>query len=465
MNKRFFGKAGRKAVVLGLDGVPFSLLKDYLGRGMLPNIGRILDGDFRLEPMDASVPEVSSTSWTSFMTGVNPGEHGIYGFMELHPGTYRVYFPNFTDVKAPTVWEILGGSAGAKRSSLDGRYRDAIAGEYRSVVLNLPQTYPAGPINGVLTAGFVAPDLKKATYPDEAYRYLQSIGYESDVDASKAIDETEVFLADLSRALEKRRIAFEHFMESEEWDLFIGTITETDRLHHFFFDAALDPAHPRHQAFVSLYRDLDSLIGIIHDKFMAMTDGNGLFMTLSDHGFACIRQEIYVNQWLKREGYLKTDPGRPYFDQIDHGTRAFALDPGRIYINVKGKYPRGAVKPDDRKKVMEEIRSGILALEDRDGNRVVGEVRDNDALYSGPLKNKGPDLVLVPRDGYDMKGTLSKTEVMGMERFTGMHTGHDAHCILPAALAGGRRLHVEDMAGRILDHFAGGGNDGPSFGA
>jgi predicted AlkP superfamily phosphohydrolase/phosphomutase len=454
MKIRCSGKSGPKAVVLGLDGVPFTLLREYARQGILPNVANILGQGFRLEQMDASIPEVSSTSWTSFMTGVNPGEHGIYGFMELHQGTYKMYFPNFADVQAPTLWNILGKNPNGKGSSLERRYRDAIKGTYRSVVLNVPQTYPAEPMHGVLTAGFVAPDLRKATYPEEAYQYLKSIGYASDVDASKAISDTDVFLRDLSDALEKRRIAFEHFLEGNSWDLFIGTVTETDRLHHFFFDAAYDSGHPRHGAFLSLYKGLDDLIGCIYRKFMDMTNGDGLFMTLSDHGFTCIRREIYMNPWLKREGYLKTDPGRQFFEQVDHGTKAFALDPGRIYLNLEGKYPRGSVKPGDRKNLLNEVTSGLMALEDGEGNKVMKEIRENEVLYSGPLKEKGPDLVCTPHDGYDLKGTLAKQEVMGKAHFTGMHTAHDAHCVLPGGLETGGRLHIEGLARHILDHFA-----------
>lgn len=445
---------GPKAVILGLDGVPFTLLARYLELGILPNLAGILARGYRLEQMDASVPDVSSTSWTSFMTGVNPGEHGIYGFIELRPGTCKMHFPNFTDVQAPTIWDILGQRDNGRRSTLADRFRGSIRGERRSIVLNVPQTYPAAPLNGILTAGFVAPDLQKATYPDSAYRYLKSAGYVSDVDATRATGDTGAFLRELSDVLGKRREVFAHLMETEAWDLFIGTVTETDRLHHFFFDAAFDPGHPFHGAFLSLYRELDEMIGFLHGKFMERTDGNGLFMTLSDHGFTAIRQEFYLNQWLRQEGYLKTDPARRYFEQIDHGTRAFALDPGRIYIHAEGRYPLGTVKPGDRRKVMDEIRARLLAAEDGAGNRLVREVRENEELYRGPCSGMGPDLVCIPHDGYDVKGTLGKQTVLGKEQFTGMHTAHDAHCILPAGAGAGERLHIEGLAGRILEHFA-----------
>jgi len=43
------------------------------------------------------------------------------------------------DVKVPTFWERAG---------------------VPSVILNIPQTYPAKPLNGIMTSGFVALDLK-----------------------------------------------------------------------------------------------------------------------------------------------------------------------------------------------------------------------------------------------------------------------------------------------------------------
>ena len=68
----------------------------------------------------ASIPDVSSTSWTSFMTGVNPGEHGIFGFMDLSPNSYKMVFPNSRDVYEPTIWEMLGQTVNGKNSTEEG---------------------------------------------------------------------------------------------------------------------------------------------------------------------------------------------------------------------------------------------------------------------------------------------------------------------------------------------------------
>jgi len=98
-------KIPKKAVIIGIDGLPYSLIKTYIQRGVMPGYARMIR-EGSLHRMESSLPEVSSVAWTSFMTGKNPGDHGIFGFMELD-GSYAYRFPNFKDIKAPTFWEKL----------------------------------------------------------------------------------------------------------------------------------------------------------------------------------------------------------------------------------------------------------------------------------------------------------------------------------------------------------------------
>ncbi len=453
MPRRAFNGRHARALVIGLDGVPHTLLQDYVDRGYLPETKRILDCGFALRRMDASIPDVSSTSWTSFMTGVNPGEHGIYGFMELEPGSYEMRFPNSADIMAPTLWEIIGRTSCGKRSTLCDRFGAAVDSPMRSVVLNIPQTYPATAINGVLTAGFVCPDLRKGTYPDSCYDYLMSIGYVPDVDSARAVEDRDGFIEELFMALEKRRKAFEHFFENEEWDLFIGVITETDRLHHFFFDGARDAAHPLHGTFISFYRKIDEIIGKLFNRFMELTRGEGLFLTMSDHGFSVVEQTVNVNAYLSKEGFLKKDVTRRYFDMIDTGTRAFAMDPSRIYINLECRYPRGSVSEADRTAVVEELKEKLLSINAPDGTPVIRALYEGSELYSGPHAGDGPDLVALAHEGFDLKAGLQQDRVFSKGVFKGMHTQNDAHCIMSKGLEAGDGLHIEDLAGLILDHL------------
>ena len=442
-----------KCLVIGLDGVSQTLLTDYIGKGYLPNLKEILSRDYRLHQMDASIPDVSSTSWTSFMTGVNPGEHGIFGFMDLAPNSYKMFFPNSRDVKGPAVWDMLGGTVNGRTSTLYESYRDKLNKPLRSIVMNIPQTYPALALNGILTAGFVCPDLKKGTYPDTAYNYLNSIGYLSDVDSSKAVNHRDAFFEEIFLALEKRAQAYEYFLKNESWDMFIGVITETDRLHHFFFDAARDSKNSNQEVFISFYKAMDEIIGRLFNLFMEQTNGKGLFITMSDHGFTELKQEVYINSFLKDKGFLRINNQKEYFEQVDSGTRAFAMEPARIYINMEGKYPKGSVKQLEKEQMAKELKEVFESLVDSEGKSVIKAVYANSELYKGPLSDKGPDLVCVANDGYDLKSTFKKDGVFGKGVFRGMHTQYDAHCILPNDIEIKQRLHIEDMAGIILDYF------------
>ena len=447
------GDMQKKCLVVGLDGVPYSLLKNYLQEGRLPCLRSILDDGHVLSPMTASLPEVSSVSWTSFVTGTNPGEHGIFGFMDMEPRSYRLRFPDSRSVRAPTLWEILGNTAGGKESSLSRRYGKIEKAPRRSVILNVPQTNPALPLNGVLVAGFVALDLKAAVYPDSAYRYLESIGYAIDVDATKAGGEARAFLKDLSESLKKRKTAFDHFLKNEEWDFFLAAITETDRLHHFFFDAAYDENHPFHEDFTAFYRNVDEYIGRLYERFRETAGESGCFMVLSDHGFAPIRSEVYVNAYLQRKGFLKLNPHAPLLEGIEKESHAFALDPCRIYLNRKGRYPRGGVSDGESEGVLREIAEALYDLKDEKGDPVIREIFRGGDIYHGPERENGPDLVCLPHDGFDLKGLVAEKAVFGKRHFAGMHTRDDAHCILPSAVSLKEKPHIEDMAKVILDYF------------
>ena len=440
-----------KALVIGLDGVPHSLIEAYVSLGYLPEIKKILASGMELKRIEASIPDVSSTSWASFMTGVNPGEHGIYGFMDLEPGSYRLRFPNYNDVMAPSIWDITGLTAGARTSTLYRKYRDRFRRPLRSIVLNIPQTYPARTINGVMTAGFVCPDLRKGTYPESAYQFLRSIGYLSDVDSDKATGDKDAFFEEIDRALDRRVMAYRHFFVNEPWDTFICAVTETDRLHHFFYDAALDGAHPLHERFVSFYGRLDHFIGEMFHRFMGATRGSGLFMTMSDHGFCGIDSTFNVNAWLEKAGYLKKRAAE-YFEMVECGTAAFAMEPARVYVNAAGRYPRGAVGPEKRDSVVEELTGALMSLKSPGGRPVIKSVYRGSRIYSGQCSEEAPDIVAVAAEGFDLKAGLRSTDIYSTGHFKGMHTQDDAHCMASAGFkAPGRG--IESLADGILEHL------------
>ena len=443
----------KKALIIGIDGVPYSLLSTYIQMDVMPNLKKILSQGFTLHQMNASIPDISSVSWTSFNTGVNPGEHGIYGFTDLRPDSYSLYFPNSKDIKAPPFWEILG-KADQKTSTLFQNYRNKISHPYRSIIFNVPHTYPALPMNGILVSGFVAIDLKKASFPESAYAYLHSINYLIDVEAEKAKEDKVAFMKSLFECFEIRKKAISHFFAEESWDLFFACITETDRLHHFFFDASKDKENPYHESFLRFYTELDKFIKYLYEQFVERSSEKGFLMILSDHGFAPIKKEVYINKFLEEKGFLVLKNEGNFYERVENKTRAFNLDPCRIYVHGKDSYPRGAVRKEEKAALLEEIKKILRGLKGENGDEVIDKIYEKEEIYHGPHTRIAPDLVCLPQDGYDLKGSLEKKEVFGNNIFKGMHTWHDAFCILPENINFLKKPSVENLTEYILQHYS-----------
>jgi len=424
-------KKTNRACVIGLDGVPYGMVVDLARRGVMSTMARLMDLG-KLHQMKASLPEISAVSWTNFMTGTNSGTHGIFGFTDFKPHSYEIRFPNFLDVKAPTLWDKLGAKG------------------KKSIVINQPSTYPARKIEGTLISGFIAVELAKAVWPMTYRAALEQMGYQIDIDTVKARESPEVLWQELTKTMAGRQKALNFFWE-EPWDYFEFVVTGTDRLHHFLWKAYEDPAHPSHQSFLDYYRHIDRLIGKIVASYHKLTSTYDGFYILSDHGFTGIVQEVYLNVWLEKNGYLKfakPEPGG--LEDISARTKAFALDPNRIYLNLKNKFPKGTVERSNRKALKEEI-AGKLRKLDYHGRKVVREVVFAEDVYSGPYAGKGPDLIVVGEPGFDMKGSVRKKEIFGHSGLQGMHTWDDAFFWATDDLGDG--LAIEDVAPVILKNF------------
>lgn len=428
----FKKKKKQRVCVVGLDGVPHSLLTGLAAEGIMPSMAGLLKSG-HLHRLKASLPEISAVSWTDFMTGADSGSHGIFGFTDLKPHSYDLRFPNFSNVQRETIWDVLG-----KR----GR---------RSIIINQPSTYPARPLDGVLIAGFVALDLGRAVYPLSQKAVLERLGYRIDIDTLKSREDHTFLWQELRETLDGREKALDHFWK-EDWDYFEFVITGTDRLQHFLWNAWADPGHPFHDRFLDYYRRVDGTIGRIVDSFRRLTGGDEGLYLLSDHGFCQIEQEVYLNAWLQEKGYLRFAGEAPgELADIAPDSLAFALDPNRIYLNLVDRFPKGSVALGDRPALKEKIARELEDLR-YEGRSVVRRVFDAEKIYSGPFVALGPDLVVLSEPGFDLKGSVKKKDVFGRTNLEGMHTWDDA--FFWADRKAGDDLKISQLSALILGHFS-----------
>lgn len=417
----------RGLLVLGLDGMPKTLIERLAQDGVMPFLGEVFSCG-RLHRMRACLPEVSNVNWSSFMTGANPGTHGIFGFTDLKPGSYAVAFPSFPDLKTDTFWDELGR-----------------AGK-RCLVLNQPGCYPVRPIPGALVAGFVAVDLKRAVWPTDHLAALEAMNYKIDIDTPRCKDNADALFEELHACLASRRCAAEYLLRLEPWDYVEVVITGTDRLHHFLWSSCEGDGPERERA-LEYYRKCDELCRWLAEAWCRPPDPERL-MVLSDHGFTGVHTEFMLNAWLRQEGYLRfeREPPESYAD-IAAETQAFAMDPGRVYLHRKNRYPKGCVEGDGP---LEEIKGKLETLE-HDGCRVFERVHLRDEVYAGPETPRGPDLLCTPRRGVDVKAALKAGDLFAESRFAGMHTWDDA--FFWASRDYGKNIGIADLRDIIIGRF------------
>ena len=427
-----------RLVVLGLDGLPLALARALVQTDgpRLPNLARLTA---QATSIEAELPEVSPVNWTSFFTARGPGEHGIFGFTVLDPASYSLRIVNFSDVRCPTIFDCLG------------------EGGLVSRVLNLPNMAPARPLRGMLVAGFVAESLASAVFPPFLAGPLGAANYRVEGDTTRGAAEPEYLLGQLRQSLAARRAGLDLLWPDLAWDLFVCVLTETDRLFHFLFPAVERPEHPLNAACLAFLAEWDALVGEVLARYDALPEPKRL-LVLADHGFCALEQEVDLNRVLVQAGLLRL--GRPARDEWDagsiaEGSRAFALDPGRIVLHRQDRFARGRVTRAEAPGLLRDLRELFLGLT-FEGRRVMNRVLDATELYQGRAALDAPDLVCVPEPGFDLKAKFNRARIFGHYGRHGMHRPEDAFFYDShgdSSNSASARARVRDVGRLVLEHF------------
>ncbi|KPJ52940.1 hypothetical protein AMJ39_06425 [candidate division TA06 bacterium DG_24] len=465
--------AARRVLVIGIDGGTFRVIDPLLCEGRLPNIGRLIERGVRGDLL-STIPPSSSTAWTSFMTGKNPGKHGVYFFRRRMNGSYERPLINADWVRSQTLWDIV--SAAGNRVN----------------VFNVPVTYPPRAINGVMVSGLLTPSQESVfTYPSALHLELifevGTLPLFHDIMATFKRDTALNTLDQLFFTERKRGEAVLYLMDRYPWDLFVAVFTATDRLQHQAGRMWRDDYERQGGEWAGKLGDVISqcyeLVDGIIGKMLARVGDETTVVILSDHGFGPIDKHFYVNRWLIDEGllklkrglgarrrlsYRKTSLGRivqrspfrsisrflprllrglpvgiPVFrpcrpeERVDWSrTRAFSSFEGgeeTISINQRGREPKGCVEPGHE---FESARQSVIdrLKELRDpvtGEPIIEGAYRPEEIYRGPLLVEAPDITFTTRKmSYHPRGELD-----GNDLFENPPTGTPALHTLEGILA------------------------------
>lgn len=164
--RRAFAKAKvKRLVILGLDGMEPTLAEKFMSEGKMPNLTRLKHmGSFKL--LGTTTPPLSPVAWSTFLTGVNPGKHNIYDFLNADR---RNYLPSLSSVliNPPTKSIKLGKFVIPLNKPEIRLLRKGVPfwntlgshGIFTSVI-RVPITFPAEKCRGVVLSAMCVPDLR-----------------------------------------------------------------------------------------------------------------------------------------------------------------------------------------------------------------------------------------------------------------------------------------------------------------
>jgi predicted AlkP superfamily phosphohydrolase/phosphomutase len=425
----------QRVFLIGWDGATFDLIRPWVAEGKLPHLASLLQRGVH-GPLRSTTPPGTFAAWTSFLTGTNPGTHGIFSYFRPRHGTYDLEMTTSRHRRAPTFWQLLS-EAGRK-----------------VVSISVPGTFPPEPVNGVMISGYDFPGEgpgsfvdARGMYPRQLYTELNHNVGPHPMDASIIGEvnrgQLDVVLERLLETIHRKAATAKYLMSHRPWDCFMIRFGEADAAGHQFWKYC-DPnsplftdQHPQlRDSLLRVYQELDRETGALLERLPADTT----VLVLSEHGFGGVGDWVlYPNRWLAEKGYLRFrqakdrkprglealklwamgtlpawlqrglcryGPGlvgrleaQVRYGLIDwEGTQAY-FDENAYFpvlrVNLRGRQPRGTVEPGG---AYEELRNRLVRdLEawrhPQSGQPIVEQPYRREEIYSGPCLDQAPDVI------------------------------------------------------------------------
>ncbi len=158
------GQWTNKVIILGIDGMDPRLLVRFAREGHMPNFKRLIDqGGFRM--LGTSLPPQSPVAWSNFITGKNPGGHGIFDFIHRDPVKFVPYLST-TEVQPPSKMISIGDwriplNSGKIELLRKGKAFWQVLEErdIPSIVFKIPSNYPPADSDAKTISGMGTPDI------------------------------------------------------------------------------------------------------------------------------------------------------------------------------------------------------------------------------------------------------------------------------------------------------------------
>lgn len=303
----------KKVIVLGLDGATWDFIIPLIKRGELNTFKNLLTQSIAT-PLRSTIPPTTIPAWQSMFSGLTPEKLGITDFFKIKDN--KLVPVTSKDFKGKILWDVYPN--------------------LKYIIYNIPGTYPAYEINGILITDPIGKWSSKSIYPSELKEELERIFNKK---LLKNLTNEPITkrgrvkqLYDLTKAETK---LFIHLYENYKFDIFIFRYEITDYIAHWAKNK---------EEIESAYKLLDKELEKILSK-IDLTDS--YLLIVSDHGVQpqiCNRR-FFINSWLLNQGCLKLnyDIKRSRYDKFIEKIIGFLVTHGlvdritlaRIYRKIK----------------------------------------------------------------------------------------------------------------------------------
>ncbi len=457
-------------VMIGLDSVEISLIREGLDEGWLPTFRDLLSSG-RIVDLKTSSLLGHPAYWASLLTGADVQVHQRVYHQTLRPGSYQIEDASAETWRSVPFWNHIS----------DAGLRSTIASPYAG------RTEPG--FNGTVVVGWGTHDPDTVKYlgpwsqPPEVLKWLEEeIGRRpvlAHVDIPQTADEVNRIVAAAVDSAHLQGQSLKLLMERTEWDFFFAGFTEAHQLGHILWHT-LDPTHARHdpsapdnvrEAMKTVYAAIDAAVADV----LSAIPSDVTVLVLSPHGMSgnpgvagvaemllekkgwLVRPPVSAGLsrrralWTARQAIHKLMPfavrrflgnriprlrrrmlANIALANIDWDrTVAFELPYSEglsaIRINLQGREPAGVVRPGkEYDRLLTEMADFFSELVDPDtGRAAIAEVERVDKLIGQQVEDVLPDLIAdwtAPLKSRRLgSGSLGEIDLPSPEPQTGRH--------------------------------------------